>query len=131
MDSFRLPRIVFGCFNIALKQVYKLLYDRELNINFYCKPSLLTFRYAEQHCQNLLEEYNKKSSKKYEISNFYMIGDNPSSDIQGANNAGWNSILVRTGLFKNGENSEIFPAKYVVQNVSEAVNLIFKLENIS
>ncbi|KAL4463558.1 hypothetical protein ABPG72_018813 [Tetrahymena utriculariae] len=130
-DTFRLPRIVFGCFNIALKSVYKLLYNRELKINQYGKPSPLTYQYAEMHCRNLIQEYNKKSpGKKYEISNFYMIGDNPSSDIQGAINAGWTSILVRTGVFKFGENSEQFPAKHVCQNVKEAIQLIFELENL-
>jgi ribonucleotide monophosphatase NagD (HAD superfamily) len=45
-----------------------------------------------------------------------MIGDNPKSDIRGANSAGWSSILVRTGVFK-GENDEEDPAKYVVDNI--------------
>lgn len=50
------------------------------------------------------------------IGNIYMIGDNPKSDIRGANSAGWSSILVRTGVFK-GENDEEDPAKYVVDNI--------------
>lgn len=29
-----------------------------------------------------------------------MIGDNPDSDIAGANAAGWRSILVRGGVYK-------------------------------
>lgn len=29
-----------------------------------------------------------------------MIGDNPQSDIKGANDAGWTSLLTRTGVFK-------------------------------
>ena len=28
-----------------------------------------------------------------------MIGDNPKSDIDGANRLGWTSILVKTGVF--------------------------------
>ena len=43
-----------------------------------------------------------------------MIGDTPESDIQGANNAGWISILVRTGIFQDGENDKDYPAAYVV-----------------
>jgi ribonucleotide monophosphatase NagD (HAD superfamily) len=45
-----------------------------------------------------------------EISNYYMIGDNPLSDIEGANRRGeenfkkagvnnWRSILVKTGVW--------------------------------
>jgi ribonucleotide monophosphatase NagD (HAD superfamily) len=35
-----------------------------------------------------------------------MIGDNPKSDIAGANKKGWTSILVRTGVFKGADNDE-------------------------
>lgn len=45
-----------------------------------------------------------------------MIGDNPKSDIRGANNIGWISILVRTGIFK-GENDIVDPATYVVDDM--------------
>ena len=37
--------------------------------------------------------------QRIKITNFYMIGDNPKSDIAGANAKGWTSILVRTGVF--------------------------------
>jgi ribonucleotide monophosphatase NagD (HAD superfamily) len=30
-----------------------------------------------------------------------MIGDNPAGDIIGANEFGWKSILVRTGVYKS------------------------------
>lgn len=59
-----------------------------------------------------------------------MIGDLPSSDIRGANNAKWNSILVKTGVFKGEENDKVDPAKFVVNDFSEAIRLIFKLESI-
>jgi len=32
-----------------------------------------------------------------------MIGDNPAGDIKGANQMGWESILVRTGVYKSGD----------------------------
>lgn len=59
-----------------------------------------------------------------------MIGDNPEGDIEGANRKGWNSILVRTGLFKEGENCKEHPAKYVVQDMEEAVRLINEIEGL-
>jgi ribonucleotide monophosphatase NagD (HAD superfamily) len=34
-----------------------------------------------------------------------MVGDNPSGDIEGANRKGWESILVRTGIFESKENN--------------------------
>ena len=62
-----------------------------------------------------------------------MIGDTPESDIQGANLKkadNWVSILVRTGLFNHGENSEEHPADYVVEDVQAAVQKIFEIEKI-
>lgn len=60
----------------------------------YGKPELPTYEYAEEY---LKERANKQG---VEISRFYMIGDNPESDIEGARRKGWESILVKTGIFK-------------------------------
>jgi ribonucleotide monophosphatase NagD (HAD superfamily) len=62
-----------------------------------------------------------------------MIGDTPESDIQGANNKegdGWISVLVRTGLFQGLENHSDYPAKYVCEDVHEAVKFIFQKEGV-
>lgn len=56
----------------------------------------------------------------------YAIGDNPASDIEGANGAGWESILVQTGVFKADQGHH--PAKHVVHDVKEALRLILELE---
>lgn len=45
-----------------------------------------------------------------------MIGDNPKSDIRGANQKGWTSILVRSGIFNGQNNDEKDPASYVVDD---------------
>ena len=64
-----------------------------------------------------------------------MIGDNPETDIAGANAKGWVSILVKTGVFDVNEsangNDKEHPATHVVDNFEEAVKLIYKLENLS
>jgi len=59
-----------------------------------------------------------------------MIGDNPKSDIRGANQKGWISILVRSGIFNGPQNDEKDPATYVVDDFEEAIKLIFELEKI-
>ena len=41
------------------------------------------------------EKIVKKMEKNVEITKFYMIGDNPNSDIKGGNQAGWTTILVK------------------------------------
>merc|ERR1712137_754030 len=55
-------------------------------------------------------------------ANIYMIGDNPASDIIGGNMYGWNTCLVRTGVFQGGDNDENNPASFgVFPNVLEAI----------
>ena len=64
-----------------------------------------------------------------------MIGDNPESDIAGANAKNWTSILVKTGVFKpedpetsqNG-NDRNHPATHVVETFKDAIELINTLE---
>jgi HAD-hyrolase-like len=46
------------------------------------------------------------------------------TDIRGANEYGWYSILVKTGNFKGAENSPIYPAKKVFDDVEQAVDWI-------
>lgn len=78
----------------------------------------------------------RAAKQNIKISNFYMIGDNPNSDIAGAIKKGWVSILVRTGVFNpedptnvNG-NDKKFPATHVVDTFDDAIKLIYRLENL-
>ena len=64
-----------------------------------------------------------------------MIGDNPESDIAGANAKNWTSILVKTGVFnpndpktsQNG-NDRTNPATHIVETFKDAIELINSLE---
>lgn len=62
----------------------------------------------------------------------YGIGDNPLSDIQGANNAGdeWTSVLVRTGIYDGSKDPEHKP-DVTVDGVYEAIKHIYKREGIN
>lgn len=56
-----------------------------------------------------------------------MVGDNPLSDIKGANAVGWKTVLVRTGMFNSpDENDSQNPANLVVENVTVAVPAALK-----
>jgi len=56
-----------------------------------------------------------------------MIGDDAKDDVQGAMDAGMRAILVRTGKYRPGdENSFRTPPLGVVNNFSEAVDLLFR-----
>ena len=65
-----------------------------------------------------------------------MVGDNPTSDIEGARRANihhrkggrtsWQGVLVRTGVYKEGD--ETNGAAAVVDGVAEAVDYILERE---
>lgn len=58
------------------------------------------------------------------FSSVFAVGDNPASDIRGANRAGppWVSVLVRTGVFQSdAANCSRDPAHLVVPDVEAAV----------
>jgi len=118
----KLPRIAGGGLVETFKNMARLIYGREPEITLCGKPQLTSFKYVE--------EYVRGKFGEVEITNFYMIGDNPRVDIKGANGARWRSILVRSGLFKGKGNDEGNPAMYVVEDFQEAVRLIFELEGI-
>ena len=120
--KFRLPRFASGGIIETFKNMYQLIYKHEAKITFYGKPELITYKYAEN--------YIKAKWKNFDITNFYMIGDNPLSDIKGANSAKWKSILVKTGMHKSDENDLDNPATFLVNNVKEAINLIMRLEGL-
>jgi len=61
------------------------------------KPTAITYSF----CETVLAK--KAKEMKVDITNTYMIGDNPKSDIAGANAKGWTSILVKTGIFNGKE----------------------------
>ena len=69
----------------------------------------------------------------HKLKHVYAVGDNPKSDVRGANAAGniWRSILVCTGVYKGGvdSNDPQDPAHYVVEGVGEAVDKVFEIEN--
>ena len=64
-----------------------------------------------------------------------MIGDNPHGDIEGANRKGWESILVKSGIYQerdlSGELMDTKGAKYIVEDLEEAFKLICRLEKLS
>jgi ribonucleotide monophosphatase NagD (HAD superfamily) len=45
-----------------------------------------------------------------------MMGDNPLSDIAGANKVGWYSFLTQTGIHQSSDNDIQNPATFIVQN---------------
>ncbi|KAI1380838.1 HAD-superfamily hydrolase [Hypoxylon crocopeplum] len=100
------PRFAQGAFRAALEGVWS---DRtggkaKLEYTICGKPTLTTYVYGER----ALREYNERIRPSGKIETVYMVGDNPESDIAGANTfksphgTKWKSILVETGVHVAG-----------------------------
>lgn len=125
--EFNQPRLTCGALTTCLEALYFRYCGRTLKKTVFGKPGTEYHQYAE----TMLESFFPAAEGDAPIKTIYMIGDNPRSDIQGANASGdhWFSILVRTGLFK-GENDAEFPAKKVVDNVYDAITFILEREGV-
>ena len=116
------PRFTQGAFVCAFKSLFETYSNGEkLLVNTCGKPFKVQYDFATDL---LVAEANLLGVDS--ISKFYGVGDNPKSDIRGANNAGenWKSVLVRTGVFTGIDNDELDPADVVVYDILDAVNFI-------
>lgn len=121
-----IPRMSQGAFRIGLEAMYKALTGVELERVVYGKPELATYKYADEVIASWMDMLHGEERVP---ENIYMIGDNPASDIVGGNMYGWNTCLVRTGVFQGGENDEENPANFgVFANVWEAVTTACRKE---
>ncbi|KAK9693800.1 hypothetical protein K7432_013711 [Basidiobolus ranarum] len=90
----------------------------------YGKPEVPTYDY----CKEMLEKHSARIGGEHSIVNkVYGVGDNPASDIDGANRAGWHSILVKTGIYQSESDSlnGIVP-NTISENLLEAVEFAFE-----
>ena len=120
------PRLTQGAFRIGLEAQWKALTGGDLERVIYGKPELATYKYADEVIKSWMNEIHNEQTIP---ENIYMIGDNPQSDIIGGNMYGWNTCLVRTGVFQGGENDENNPANFgVFPTVLDAVQAAIKKE---
>lgn len=152
-NDYPLPRLGQGAIRVMLEKVYSdLTHGGKLESTIIGKPFQPTYEYAE----NVLREWKivktggdgvsvedigsadandevneEKKKKKSNDLNVFMVGDNPASDILGANNYGWYSILVRSGLFKDSDLPNIAAQpKQILNNALEAVEFGLRHSNI-
>ena len=135
------PRMARGAFTKALEGIWAAhTGGARLIKSFVCgKPTQVTYEYAEKA---LLNYHTEKYAEDFadirhlpEIETVYMIGDNPASDIAGANafssQAGidWKSVLVESGVYEAGSVPEHQPTA-IAKGVKEAVQLAFEAEGL-
>ncbi|KAK9896258.1 HAD-superfamily subfamily IIA hydrolase [Cystobasidium minutum MCA 4210] len=125
------PRLGQGAFQEAFRAVWRRTSGRELEATTGGKPTKLTYQHAERlllaqaNHPDILPPGGRQVQK---LGPTFMIGDNPFSDIAGANAYGLSSILVRTGVFRGKDNHAEHPATTVQPDVLAAVRWALKKE---
>ena len=123
--SHSYARIGMGALRASLEAMFKAITGKELKTVAFGKPQLGTFTFATR----LLQQWRKDTHGiNKPPATVYFVGDTPESDIRGTNeydesaeaDTNWHSILVRTGVFKEGTKPAYMP-KMTVDNVLEAV----------
>ncbi|NXI25180.1 HDHD5 hydrolase, partial [Sterrhoptilus dennistouni] len=82
MAEAKMPRFGHGTFLLCLESIYKKVTGKELKYEALIgKPSPVTYRYA----QFLIQQQAEKQGWKAPVQRLYAVGDNPMSDVYGAN----------------------------------------------
>ncbi|GMH39694.1 hypothetical protein BSKO_07592 [Bryopsis sp. KO-2023] len=128
-----LPRFGPGAFIDLLGLLFsKSTGGRSLEIIKHGKPHRPTYNSALRKLLSQQTSENQGRTKEGGAGRVYALGDNPKSDVRGANmmGKGWVSVLVRTGCFQGEGNDPDDPADYVVEDVSAAVNKVLEMEGV-
>ncbi|KAI0058631.1 HAD-superfamily hydrolase [Artomyces pyxidatus] len=125
-SEFERPRLGQGAFRVAFQAVFKALSGEEYPYVQYGKPTKATYDFAAEVLRQRMKEMHGGPADHE--TNFYMIGDNPESDIAGANAAGWASVLVRTGVYDPTNGAPTHTPTHVAEHVEEAVTWAIRRE---
>ncbi|KAI0595889.1 HAD-like domain-containing protein [Biscogniauxia sp. FL1348] len=138
VTPYAFPRLAQGAFRESLKAIWAHDTDgkAELQYTLLGKPSETTYEYAEKTLLDYHELIGKAAGvPRKKIRTVYMIGDNPESDIKGANSfrsrhgLEWKSVLCETGVYVAGTEPRHKPT-YQARDVREAVQLALREEGI-
>lgn len=147
-NEYKQPRFAMGALKIAVLTIYEKINGKKLEQLTLGKPEKVCYDYAHHiliDWRNVL--LGKKSPGNLclpklndapinsPFKKVYMVGDNPESDITGGNNYNWGTILVKTGVYQEGDfelNPEISrPSLGVFANVKEGVMAALKLNGLA
>ena len=144
--GYRLPRFGQGAFQAAVAGVWSRVTggEAELRARVFGKPHRATYAFAERvlerHRAQMLKRQGAREDaqggggERARLRSVYMVGDNPDSDIAGANafrgagGADWCSVLVRTGVWDPARGEPSHRPRIIVDDVKAAVRWAFERE---
>ncbi|ROT35410.1 HAD-superfamily hydrolase [Sodiomyces alkalinus F11] len=137
--TYHQPRFGQGAFQAALDGVWaRVTGGKELVRTSFGKPFVETYRFAErvlnEHRAKILSMGKMSGKEMAPLRRVYMVGDNPESDIRGANEFAspqgteWTSVLVRTGVWRPERGEPAHKPKMLVDDVKAAVEWALKRE---
>lgn len=149
-NDYKLPRFGQGALRIMIEALYKevngLKENEKLQSEILGKPFPIQYDFAHnvlidwntkmaENNTNDLNQLLPKLNEKPTNSPFrkiYMIGDNPASDIMGANVNGWESLLLRTGVYKDTDWDTIVakPSAGVHDDVLESIRFALRENSV-
>ena len=134
--AYPVPRLAGGSFTVALRALWRAQHGEELAVTQFGKPERRTYDFARAQLARWAARAAGGAGSGGggggcgggggdSFQRIFMVGDNPKSDIRGANAAGapWISVLLRSGVFRGGDNDPSDPARFVREGVREAVDL--------
>ena len=160
--GYHLPRLGLGGFRGALEGVWSLVTGgngkeggtKLMDTTTMGKPATVTYQYAEGVLRRMMMHHrqerqrprgqaeqvvDEKENGRGRLKTVYMIGDNPASDIKGANdftssglaNLQWKSMLVKTGVWSRERNGDPdpYPSEGIFEDVATAVSFALRQES--
>lgn len=137
--EYPVNRFGTGAFVEALRGVWAAATGgAELQFSALGKPSRHTYEYAHDRLLHHAPEAPHGKGKKRPLKRVYMIGDNPESDIRGANEFApadgteWISILVKTGVWRETatQREPRYKPTVIVDDVVEAIAWAMRNEGV-
>jgi ribonucleotide monophosphatase NagD (HAD superfamily) len=142
--GYHLPRFGQGAFQAALAGIWRRVTGGKAELERTCigKPYGETYRFAERvlgsHRREVLRVMGHGRGEDVGVlKRVYMVGDNPESDIAGANGhvsedgTEWVSVLVKTGVWSEARGGRLegkLKPREVVDDVMAAVKWALKRE---
>ncbi|KAF6828062.1 hypothetical protein CPLU01_08770 [Colletotrichum plurivorum] len=132
--TYHQPRFGQGAFQAAVAGVWSQVTGGvELRRTVFGKPFATTYQYAERVLNSHRQALLGGGGKAAPLKTVYMVGDNPESDIRGANDFSseeteWASVLVKTGVWSQERGAPTHKPTMIVDDVKAAVEWALKRE---